>query len=56
MTFEQAGKKLDIEFAKLKAYFDKEVKPTTREEMARVLRAASVRLSKLAKDLEKSGR
>jgi hypothetical protein len=27
--------------------------PTTREEMARVLRSASERLSKLAKDLEK---
>jgi hypothetical protein len=55
MTFEQAGKKLDAEIAKLKVYLDKEVKPTTREEMARVLRGASERLSKLAKDLEKSG-
>ena len=53
MNFEEAGKKLDKEIAKLKVYLNKEVKPTTREEMARVLRAASQRLSKLAKDLEK---
>jgi hypothetical protein len=53
MNFEQAGKKLDKEIARLKVYLDKEVKPTTREEMARVLRSASERLSKLAKDLEK---
>ena len=56
MNFEQAGKKLDVELAKLKAYLDKEVKPTTRDEMARFLRGASTRLAKLAKDLEKSGR
>ncbi len=56
MTFQEAGKKLDVELSKLKSYLDKEVKPKTREEMARVLRAASVRLSKLAKELEKTGR
>ena len=53
MNFEEAGKKLDKEIARLRAYLDKEVKPTTREEMARVLRSTSERLSKLAKDLEK---
>ena len=53
MNFEDAGKRLDKEIARLKVYLDKEVKPTTREEMARVLRSASERLSKLAKDLEK---
>lgn len=53
MKFEEAGKKLDKEIAKLKVYLNKEVKPTTREEMARVLRSVSERLSKLAKDLEK---
>ena len=53
MNFEDAGKRLDKEIARLKVYLDKEVKPTTREEMARVLRSASDRLSKLAKDLEK---
>ena len=35
MNFEDAGKRLDKEIARLKVYLDKEVKPTTREEMAR---------------------
>lgn len=56
MTFEEAGKKIDRELAKLKAYVDKEVKPSTREDLAQMLRGASRRLSKLANDLEKPSR
>jgi hypothetical protein len=56
MTFEEAGKKLDREIAKLKTYLDKEVKPETRQGMARMLRSASQRLSKLAKELDKPDR
>jgi hypothetical protein len=56
MTFEEAGKKLDREIGKLKSYLDKEVKPETRREMARVLRSASHRLSKLARNLDKPNR
>lgn len=56
MTFEEAGKKLDREIARLKQYLDKEVKPATRRDMARILRSASQRLSKLAKDLDKPDR
>ena len=56
MTFEEAGKKLDREIAKLKVYLDKEVKPSTREELAQMLRGASRRLSKLANELQKPDR
>jgi hypothetical protein len=56
MTFEEAGKKLDREIARLKTYLDKEVKPSTREELAQMLRGASKRLSKLAIDLDKPKR
>jgi hypothetical protein len=56
MTFEEAGKKLDREIARLRAYLDKEVKPSTRGELAQMLRGASKRLSKLANDLDKPKR
>jgi hypothetical protein len=56
MTFEEAGKRLDREVAKLKLHLDREVKPSTRRDMARMLRSVSRRLSKLARDLEKPER
>ncbi len=56
MTFEEAGRKLDREIARLKAYLDKEVKPSTREDLARMLRGASRRLAKLANELDKPKR
>ncbi len=56
MTFEEAGKKIDQEIGKLTAYLDKEVKPSTRKELAQMLRGASKRLSKLANDLDKPKR
>ncbi len=55
MKFEDAGRALDRELAKLRKYLDREVKPATRQDMARLLRKASDRLAKLAKNLEKAG-
>jgi hypothetical protein len=52
LKFEQAGKTLDREIAKLAAFVDEQVKPATRQDLARVLRKASRRLAKLAKDLD----
>lgn len=52
MTFEEAGKSLDHEIARLKVYLEKKVRPATRRDMARMLRQASRRLSKLARELE----
>ncbi len=54
MKFEDAGRTLDRELAKLRKFLDREVKPTTRRDLARVLRKASDRLAKLAKDLDKA--
>ncbi len=54
MKFEDAGRALDRELAKLRKFLDREVKPTTRRDMARLLRKASDRLVKLAKSLEKA--
>jgi hypothetical protein len=52
MSFETAGRALDRELRKLKTYLNKQAKPATRRDMARVLRQASRRLNKLAKSLE----
>lgn len=53
MNFEEAGRAVDREVAKLLEYLDREVKPATRQEMAKLLHQASRRLEKLAADLEK---
>jgi hypothetical protein len=52
MNFETAGRTLDQELRKLKTYLDKQAKPATRRDMARLLREASRRLNQLAKSLE----
>lgn len=54
MKFEEAGRAIDREVAKLVEFLDRRVKPTTREEMAKLLRTASQRLVKLAESLEKT--
>ena len=54
MKFEDAGRAIDHEVAKLIDYLDRKVKPATRQEMADLLRKASKRLTKLAADLEKA--
>ncbi len=56
MNFENAGRAVDREIARLKDLLDDKVKPETRSEMAKFLRQASKRLEKLAERLEKSER
>ena len=56
MKFEEAGKTIDIEIAKLVEFLDKKVKPSTRQEMAELLKKASQRLSKLAERIDKASR
>jgi len=53
MKFEEAGRAVDREVAKLADYLDKKMKPATRQEMATLLRRASRHLTKLARNLEK---
>lgn len=54
MKFEEAGRAIDVEIAKLVEFLDKKVKPATRQDMARLLKSASDRMAKLAESLEKS--
>ena len=53
MNFEEAGRAVDREVAKLAEFVDKKVKPTTRNDLAALLRRASRHLDELAKNLEK---
>jgi hypothetical protein len=53
MKFEEAGRAVDREVAKLADFLDKKLKPATRQEMATLLRRASRHLAKLARNLEK---
>ena len=54
MTFEEAGKVIDEELARLVEFVDKKVKPSTRLEMAQLLKKASEKLSKLAESVAKT--
>jgi hypothetical protein len=53
MKFEQAGRALDREIAKLSAFVDKEVKPVTKKRMAKVMRDAAGRLRQMAAALDR---
>jgi len=53
MKFEDAGRAVDQEVAKLADYVDKKLKPSTKNELATLLRRASRHLEDLAKNLEK---
>jgi len=53
MNFEEAGRAVDREVAKLADFLDKKLKPTTRQEMVTLLRRASRHLAELARNLEK---
>jgi len=53
MNFEEAGRAVDREVAKLADLLDKKLKPATREELATLLRRASRHLAKVARSLEK---
>ncbi|HEV2351012.1 MAG TPA: hypothetical protein VG028_14320 [Terriglobia bacterium] len=56
MKFQDAGKAMDVEIAKLVEFLDKKVKPATKQDMAKLLKKASDRLSKMAENLEKGAR
>lgn len=53
MKFEDAGRALDLEVAKLGDLLNKKLRPATRQEMVALLRRASSKLAKMATDLEK---
>lgn len=53
MTFEEAGKTLDIEVKKFVEFVEQKVRPKSRREMADLLRKASEHLTKMAESLEK---
>lgn len=53
MNFEDAGRTLDREIAKLSAFVDKQVKPVTKKKMAKVMRDAAGRLRKMAAELDR---
>ncbi len=52
MKFEEVGRAIDRELAKLKEFMKQKVKPTTRQETANLLRKTAERLAKLAENLE----
>ncbi len=56
MKFEDAGKAIDVQVAKLADYLDKTVKPATKKDLAQLLKKASKQLSKMADNLEKASR
>ena len=49
--FEQVGRKIDKELAKLQRYLRKEVEPAARRKATKALRKASERLATAAKEL-----
>ena len=54
MKFEEAGRAIDREIAKLVEFLDRKAKPATRQDLAKLLRKTSERLEKLAETLEKN--
>lgn len=52
MNLEEAGRAVDREVQKLVEFVDQKVRPTTRREMAELLKKASETLSKMAASLE----
>jgi hypothetical protein len=52
MNFEEAGRAVDREVQKLVEFVDQKVRPSTRREMAELLRKASESLAKMATSLE----
>lgn len=51
MTFEEAGRAVDREVQKLVEFVDQKVRPSTRREMAELLKKASDSLAKMAASL-----
>lgn len=54
-NFEEVGRTLDREFAKLRRFLAGEVKPATERQLVVALRAASRHLGELAEKLESRG-
>ncbi|HKS95421.1 MAG TPA: hypothetical protein VJV74_04725 [Terriglobia bacterium] len=52
MTFEEAGRAVDREVQKLVEFVDQKVRPSTRREMAELLKKASESLAKMAAGLQ----
>ena len=52
MNFEEAGKAVDREVQKLIDFVESKVRPSTRREMAELLRKAAERLAKMADSLQ----
>ncbi len=52
MNFEEAGRAVDREVQKFVEFVDQKVRPSTRREMAELLRKASESLAKVAASLE----
>lgn len=53
MSFEEVGRAVDLELENLKKWLNREVKPSTRQEMADGLRKISEHLAELADRLHK---
>ncbi|PYV33079.1 MAG: hypothetical protein DMG22_11260 [Acidobacteria bacterium] len=53
MKFENAGRALDREIAKLSAYVDKQVTPAAKKKLAKAMRQAASRLRRLAMELDR---
>ncbi len=51
-NFEQMGRKMDKELAKLRRYLEKDLKPAARRKAMEALRKASKQLASTAKELE----
>jgi hypothetical protein len=54
MNFEEVGRSVDKEIENLKKWLEREVKPSTRREMAEGLRKVAVRLAELADHVQKT--
>ncbi len=52
MKFEDTGRIIDRELKSLRKFMDQKVRPTTRQELAKLLRTTAARLGKLAESLE----
>jgi len=53
-SWEDIGKKLDEEFARVRKLIETEIKPTTQRKTADALREAAVRLNKAADRLDEN--
>jgi hypothetical protein len=53
LDFEEIGRRVDREVAKLRHFLDTELKPNTKRGTVEALRVAAARLNELAEDCEK---